>query len=291
MSEIAVLEREVAVDTTIENIQDPEVNAFNENNDNQNNIIYSIGDFECPLDMILQIIHDQKINIEDIFVSSLTSKYMEALRNTPKEQLDYEYMSEFIKTAAELVHLKARAATTIPEVEEYVDDECQDFIDRVKLYDIFKQQTPKLKEREVINRFVTKPKYSEKDYRVQLKDFDIDKLVQAYANAIVNGEVNRVKETPKIIKKLKFSTKDKETEIRDLIVKRKYMKFSDLIQDDFDNGDIVTTFFAVLSLAKFGILETMQEQMFGEIDLIGTTDADIIEIVNEEELNVVNAGL
>ena len=69
------------------------------------------------------------------------------------------------------------------------------------------------------------------------------------------------------------------------------MKFSDLIQDDFDNGDIVTTFFAVLSLAKFGILETMQEQMFGEIDLIGTTDADIIEIVNEEELNVVNAGL
>ena len=275
MSEIAVLEREVAVDT-IEIIQDAEVNAFNENNDNHNNIIYSIGDFECPLDMILQIIHDQKINIEDIFVSSLTSKYMEALRNTPKEQLDYEYMSEFIKTAAELVHLKARAATTIPEVEEYVDDECQDFIDRVKLYDIFKQQTPKLKEREVINRFVTKPKYSEKDYRVQLKDFDIDKLVQAYA---------------KIIKKLKFSTKDKETEIRDLIVKRKYMKFSDLIQDDFDNGDIVTTFFAVLSLAKFGILETMQEQMFGEIDLIGTTDADIIEIVNEEELNVVNAGL
>ena len=69
------------------------------------------------------------------------------------------------------------------------------------------------------------------------------------------------------------------------------MKFSDLIQEDFDNGDIVTTFFAVLSLAKFGILETMQEQMFGEIDLIGTTDADIIEIVNEEELNVVNAGL
>ena len=77
MSEIAVLEREVVVDT-IENIQDAEVNAFNENNDNQNNIIYSIGDFECPLDMILQIIHDQKINIEDIFVSALTSKYMEA---------------------------------------------------------------------------------------------------------------------------------------------------------------------------------------------------------------------
>ena len=69
------------------------------------------------------------------------------------------------------------------------------------------------------------------------------------------------------------------------------MKFSDLIQDDFDNGDIVTTFFAVLSLTKFGVIETMQEQMFGEIDLIGTTDADIIEIVNEEELNVVNAGL
>ena len=54
MSEIAVLEREVAVDT-IENIQDAEVNAFNENNDK----------YKLELSSTLKLKKEEKVEIID----------------------------------------------------------------------------------------------------------------------------------------------------------------------------------------------------------------------------------
>lgn len=281
MSEVAVLEKEEISQCEVSEEQE----IFQE--DKKPEIIYQIGDYECPLEMIWQIISDEGINIEDIFISSLTSKYLEALRNTPKEKFDYEYMAKFISTASQLVKLKAKAVTEIEQYDEIQDEECIDIIDKLKLYDIFRQQTLKLREREVVNRFYIKPKYTEKDYRVQLKDFDINRLVQGYANAIVNGEVSKAKDIPKVIKQLKFSTKDKETEIKSLIINKKYMKFSDLIEEDYDKGDIVTTFFAVLTLSKFGIVETLQEEMFGEIDIIGTANAQEIEIAEEDSIDAI----
>ena len=281
MSEVAVLEREEI--SQVEIAEESVETEF----ETRSEIRYKIGDYECPLEMIWKIIKDEGIDIEKIFVSSLTSKYLEALRNTPKDELDYEYMSNFIATASELVRLKAKAITQIEEYDEVYDEECGNYIDKLKLYDLYKQQTEKLREKEVINRFYIKPKYSEKDYRVQLKDFDVNKLVQAYANAIVSGEVNKTQDVPKVIKQLKFSTKDKESEIKSLIINKKYMKFTDLIEEDYDNGDIVTTFFAVLSLSKFGILETLQQEMFGEIDIIGTANAENLQIGEEESIDVI----
>lgn len=276
MSEVAVLEREEI--SQVEVVEELDIKQ----EDSRNEIKYQIGDFECPLEMIWQIIKDEGIDIENIFVSSLTSKYLEALKSTPKDELDYEYMSNFIATAAELVRLKAKAVTQIQEYDEVFDEECTNYIDKLKLYDLYKQQTEKLREREVTNRFYIRPKYTEKDYRVQLKDFEVNKLVQAYANAVVSGELNRTQDEPKVIKQLKFSAKDKEVEIKSLIINKKYMKFTDLIEEDFDKSDIVTTFFAVLSLCKYGIVDVLQHHMFGEIDIIGTANAHEIEIAEEE---------
>ena len=59
-------------------------------------IIYHISDFDGPLDMLVTMIHDQKIAIEDLFISEITSQYVEIIKNTPKEELDYDYAGDFI---------------------------------------------------------------------------------------------------------------------------------------------------------------------------------------------------
>ena len=66
-------------------------------------IVYHITDFDGPLDLLYQQIKDAKIDIEDIFISDITSQYVQIINNAPKEELDYEYAGEFIVMAAELI--------------------------------------------------------------------------------------------------------------------------------------------------------------------------------------------
>ena len=48
-------------------------------------IIYHISEFDGPLDLLVTLIHDNKIEIEDLFISEVTSQYVEIIKNTPKE--------------------------------------------------------------------------------------------------------------------------------------------------------------------------------------------------------------
>ena len=61
-------------------------------------IVYHITDFDGPLDLLYQQIKDAKIDIEDIFISDITSQYVQIINNAPKEELDYEYAGEFISS-------------------------------------------------------------------------------------------------------------------------------------------------------------------------------------------------
>ena len=59
-------------------------------------IVYHLSDFDGPIPMLYQLIKDAKIRIEDIFISEVTSQYVEIIKNTPKEELDFDYAGEFI---------------------------------------------------------------------------------------------------------------------------------------------------------------------------------------------------
>ena len=70
-------------------------------------IVYHLSDFDGPIPLLYELIKSAKIAIEDIFISEVTSQYVEIIRNTPKEELDFDYAGEFITMAAELVYLKS----------------------------------------------------------------------------------------------------------------------------------------------------------------------------------------
>ena len=63
-------------------------------------IVYHLSDFDGPIPLLYELIKSAKIAIEDIFISEVTSQYVEIIRNTPKEELDFDYAGEFITMAA-----------------------------------------------------------------------------------------------------------------------------------------------------------------------------------------------
>ena len=232
-------------------------------------VVYHISDFDGPIDLLLELVKSAKIRIEDIFISEVTKQYVEIIKATPREELDYEYAGEFITFAAELVYLKS--LRTLPkedeDEEDGVIDEREAFINKIKEYALLKEQAEKMRDMETINRFVREPVYSDKDYRVCLTNFSLPKLVEAFARVLANSERAVRDAIPKKVVKDRFSVHEQMTHIRELIYYHGSFDFEFLFEPDFDRGDIVITFLAVLELMKYGIIKAEQEEAFGKIIL------------------------
>ena len=232
-------------------------------------VVYHISDFDGPIDLLLELVKSAKIRIEDIFISEVTKQYVEIIKATPREELDYEYAGEFITFAAELVYLKS--LRTLPKEDEDEDDgvidEREAFINKIKEYALLKEQAEKMRDMETINRFVREPVYSDKDYRVCLTNFSLPKLVEAFARVLANSERAVRDAIPKKVVKDRFSVHEQMTHIRELIYYHGSFNFEFLFEPDFDRGDIVITFLAVLELMKYGIIKAEQEEAFGKIIL------------------------
>lgn len=252
-------------------------------------IVYHLSDYDGPLDLLYQQIKDAKIAIEDIFISDITSQYVEIIKNTPKEEFDYAYAGEFITMAAELVYLKSIRTLPRDEDEEITEDdpeyERQLFINKLKEYALLKEESAKLRELETVNRFYRAPVYSEKDYRVALVNFSLPKLVEAFARILANAERREQEIIPKKVLKERFSVHDQMLNIRDVIAERLRVQFTDLLMEDYSKADIVTTFLAVLELVKYGVVGVEQEEAYDVIWLNATdmTDDESIEFLEDED--------
>lgn len=247
-------------------------------------IVYHLSDFDGPIPMLYQLIKDAKIRIEDIFISEVTSQYVEIIKNTPKEELDFDYAGEFITMAAELVYLKS--IRTLPKEDEEIDEDDPEFerqllINKIKEYALIAEKSDKLRELETINRFYRAPVFSEKDYRVALVNFSLPKLVDAFAHVLANAAIHAQEIIPKKVVKDRFSVHEQMENIRLMIGVRKQMKFTDLFEPDYDKSDIVTTFLAMLELLKYGRLRAEQDVVFGEITLYAVEGTD--EAIEFEE--------
>ena len=232
-------------------------------------VVYHITDFDGPIDLLLELVKSAKIRIEDIFISEVTKQYVEIIKATPKEELDYEYAGEFITFAAELVYLKS--LRTLPKEDEDDDnaelDEREAFINKIKEYAILKEQAERMRDMETINRFVREPVFTDKDYRVCLTNFSLPALVEAFARVLANSERAVRDSIPKKVVKDRFSVHEQMNHIKELIFYHGSFEFEFLFEPDFDRGDIVITFLAVLELMKYGIIKAEQEEAFGKIIL------------------------
>src|SRR5258708_24156337 len=62
--------------------------------------------YEGPLDLLLDLIRQQKMSIHDIQISKITAQYLDYLHKL--EELDVDVSSEFIYMAATLIYIKSK---------------------------------------------------------------------------------------------------------------------------------------------------------------------------------------
>ena len=79
----------------------------------------TVGDFEGPFDLLLQLIAQRRVDVNDVALADITDDYLAVLRTM--DTVDLETTTEFLVIAATLVELKA--ARLLPTDEDPEIDE------------------------------------------------------------------------------------------------------------------------------------------------------------------------
>lgn len=184
-----------------------------------------LENFEGPLDLLLHLIKEAKIEIKDIFVSEVTDQYLQYISNL--NEIDVEKASEYLIMAATLLEIKSKAV--LPKVEEYLDeieDPEQALIRQIEEYKLFKEAGEKLKQQETTARFYKPPEKSAGEVKIVYTDFNLDGLISAFSKLLLKvDERSRAKDEHKEIPKDVFTVADKIDFIRDTLLARESVSF------------------------------------------------------------------
>ncbi len=225
-----------------------------------------LENFEGPLDLLLHLIKEAKIEIKDVFVSEVTHQFLQYMNGV--DVLDVDKASEYLNMAATLLEIKSKSILPrLEEVVEQMDEEAQ-LIRQLEEYKLFKEASAKLKEQENILRFYKEPDKSVGDVKIVYNDFNLDGLISAFSKLLMRiddkkRQQNVLKEIPKEV----FTVKDKVEHIRAILLDKKEVSFFEMFSSYYTKTELITTFQAMLELLKLQYIAVEQNGVFDDITI------------------------
>ena len=229
---------------------------------------FKILDFEGPLDLLLHLIKEDKMDIMNIEIVSLTNQYLSYIENM--ESLNIVVASEYLTLASELIYLKSRyllpSDKKDEEDEEFINAK-ENLINRLIEYKNYKEMTGVFKELEEKRQEVfTKVPSSLKEYETNSvkvsDDITLDDLLKAFSKYLERK--NYLEPLSTKVTTREMSVEERSYEIRTLLKTRKKVEFFDLF-DNISKPYVVITFLSILEMAKNKELVITQENNFDKI--------------------------
>jgi len=230
---------------------------------------FSINDFEGPLDVLLHLVKESKMNIYDIDIHLIIDQYLDFIHNLKNQNIDIA--SEYLVMASELIHLKSKLLVNREDEEETEEDEFninseEDLRNKLLEYEKYKNITDNFKElEEKRSEVFTKLPESLTEYideNVIKGEFDIQELFNAYESFLKRQKLNKPLNT-KITKK-ELNISDKIKDIRNILKTKKRVNFLDLFTET-SKENIIVTFLSILEMTKNEEILLTQKNSFSPI--------------------------
>ena len=234
--------------------------------EDNSNYKVKLDNFEGPLDLLLHLIKEAKLDIATIQLSLITEQYLDYMEQIP--ELDMEKASEFIEVAATLIEIKSKKLLPKPEEElpEEEDPEAK-LIRQLQEYKIFKEASETLHTIEDISRFYKEPDKQASKCRIVLKDMALDGLLDAFSNILARTLEKTVEVKEKKIERDRFTVAEKIAAIKDAVLIKEKIKFSELVAEDQTKSEIINIFLALLELLKLQVVRARQTSNFEDIEI------------------------
>jgi len=248
---------------------------------------FKLDIFEGPLDLLLHLIKEQKMDIYDIPLVDVTRQYLEYV--DLMEDMNLELAGDYLVMAAELARIKSKELLPAPPGEEGAEegeDPRAELTRRLLEYQRYKNVASQLREREIDRQQLFSRgqemvlEDSEEEGLVDASVFD---LFTAFKNVLERKSFRKDFE----IKITTLSISERIERVLGILNERDSMVFDALFEDSNTQQEVIATFLALLELMRMNLVRVQQIGPYEAIRIYLTSDRETqqeaLQIFHESE--------
>lgn len=221
--------------------------------------------FEGPLDLLLQLTEQEKLDITRVSLAKIADQYLEYIAQA--KDINLAHLADFLTVASRLILIKSKALLPMLEFSEEEEEEIKDLEHQLAEYKKFKDASVKLASVFDDSRM----SFSREGFLgmgavfYPPENITAEDLKKAFAKVL--GEIPVIEKLEEEMVKEILTLEDKIVHLQDTLRERVQTSFSELVANAKDKVEIVVSFLAMLELVKQRIIHVEQEDLFSEISL------------------------
>ncbi|MFW6369535.1 MAG: segregation and condensation protein A [Myxococcota bacterium] len=232
--------------------------------------------FEGPLDLLLHLVREHRLDIFDIPIAFITEKYLEMVERM--RELNLDVAGEFLVMAATLAHIKSRMLLPRSDDEDSGEDGAEegdpraDLVRRLLEYQKYREAAGSLGGQDILGRDVfvrdvrsEAPEPPEGD--LGLRQVGVFKLIEALDSVLARAKTPVSHE----VTRDRLSLSERLNELVEQLARSEKMTFFEMFEGSLDKQAIVVTFLALLEMSRLGLARITQEEPEGDILIMGTS--------------------
>lgn len=221
--------------------------------------------FEGPLDLLLQLIEQEKLSINEISLATIAEQYLDYLQHI--EERFPEELADFLVVATKLLLMKSRTLLPYLQIEE--EEEERSLEEQLKIYKVYFDATKQIQQL-LFNggRLFSRPPVkmlSRETVFAPPEGITLQNL------ASWMGEVLRQLEPlialPRQSLEKAVTLQEKIADLEHRLVREFSLSFKSLIRTASSRTEIILTFLALLELVKQKSIMVKQDKLFSDISI------------------------
>lgn len=214
--------------------------------------------FEGPLDLLLQLVDQEKLSITEIALAKVTEQFFSYLDKLEKNRP--EELADFLVVAARLIYLKSHSLLQYAYPEE--EESGPGLADQLKLYKQYVEAS------RVVNSLweANKISYGRIEPPIKNKEFvlPVNAAKENLYDSMVFllGRLRPLEPLPKVTIDHSISIKQKMDSIRNLLKSGKELSFKNILSSAQNKTEVIVSFLAILELVKQRSVQFKQTNSF-----------------------------
>jgi segregation and condensation protein A len=224
-----------------------------------------IEKFEGPLDLLLKLIEERRLDITRLNLAKVADDYLEYTRTN--ENINLENLADFVNIASRIILIKSQSILPALEITQEEEKEIADLENKLKEYQKFKTAAEKIRSFRSNGRFSIS-----RDYLLgidavytppkNVNAFDLKKAFLKVISEIVLPEKIPEESVEEII-----TLEDKIEELEKSLHRRVETSFREISSSARDKVEIIIAFLALLEMVKQRIIDVEQNELFEDIKI------------------------
>jgi segregation and condensation protein A len=221
--------------------------------------------FEGPLDLLLQLTEQEKLDITRVSLAKIADQYLEYIAQA--KDITLAHLADFLSVASRLILIKSKALLPMLEFSEEEEEEIKDLEYQLAEYKKFKDAAVKI----AALFDSSSVGFSREGFLgLSVIFYPPEKIVKEdlqRAFAKVLGEIPVAEKLEEEMVKEILTLEDKILHLQETLRDKVQTSFSELVYHAKDKVEIVVSFLAMLELVKQRIIHVEQGSLFSEIQL------------------------